>query len=152
MKTIILKKATIADIPILLELEKSVAGTNIYDPTLTKGEWKEELQKSAVYLIEKDNVVAGSLLYEKKDNGDIYLGGLVINPRFQGQGIAREAMTFVLEEFRDVKRIDLVTHPDNIKAIALYQSLGFAIESRKENYYGDGEPRIVMARILKCDR
>ena len=61
-------------------------------------------------------------------------------------------MTFVLEEFRDVKRIDLVTHPDNIKAIALYQSLGFAIESRKENYYGDGEPRIVMARILKCDR
>ena len=152
MRIISLKKATIADIPALLELEKSVAGTKIYSPTLTKNEWKEELQKSEVYLIEKNNVVAGSLLYEKNDNENIYIGGLVINPRFQGQGIAREAMVIVLEKFKGVKRIDLVTHPDNIKAINLYQSLGFIIESRKKNYYGDGEPRIVMARILKCDR
>ena len=53
MRIISLKKATIADIPALLELEKSVAGTKIYSPTLTKNEWKEELQKSEVYLIEK---------------------------------------------------------------------------------------------------
>ena len=152
MRIISLKKATIADIPALLELEKSVAGTKIYSPTLTKNEWKEELQKSEVYLIEKNNVVAGSLLYEKNDNENIYIGGLVINPCFQGQGIAREAMVIVLEKFKDVKRIDLVTHPGNIKAINLYQSLGFIAESRKKNYYGDGEPRIVMARILKCDR
>lgn len=149
MQTIYLKKATIADIPILLELEKSVAGTNIYSPTLTKGEWKEELQKSEVYLIEKNNVVAGSILYEKNDNGNIYIGGLVVSPHFQGQGVAREAMMIVLEKFKDVKRIDLVTHPDNIRAVNLYQSLGFIAESRKENYYDDGDPRIVMARILK---
>ena len=86
-------------------------------------------------------------LYEKNDNGNIYIGGLVVSPRFQGQGIAREAMIIVLEKFKDVKRIDLVTHPDNIGAVNLYQSLGFIAESRKENYYGDGEPRIVMARI-----
>ena len=147
MQNIYLKKATIADISILLEIEKSVSGTKIYSPILTKDEWKEELQKSEVYLIEKNNVVVGSLLYEKKDNENIYIGGLVINPRFQGQGIAREAMMIILEKFKDVKRIDLVTHPDNIKAINLYQSLGFIAESRKENYYGDGEPRIVMARI-----
>ena len=147
MQTIYLKKATIADIPILLKIEKSVAGTKIYSSTLNKGEWKEELQKSEVYLIEKNNVVAGSILYEKNDNGNIYIGGLVVSPRFQGQGIAREAMTLVLEKFKDVKRIDLVTHPDNIRAINLYQSLGFIAESRKENYYGDGEPRIIMARI-----
>ena len=152
MQTIYLKKATIADIPILLKIEKSVAGTKIYSSTLNKGEWKEELQKSEVYLIEKNNVVAGSILYEKNNNGNIYIGGLVVSPRFQGQGIAREAMTLALEKFKDVKRIDLVTHPDNIRAINLYQSLGFITESRKENYYGDGEPRIVMARILKCDR
>ena len=58
MQTIYLKKATIADIPILLKIEKSVAGTKIYSSTLNKGEWKEELQKSEVYLIEKNNVVA----------------------------------------------------------------------------------------------
>ena len=71
---------------------------------------------------------------------------------FKAKGLRVEAMTLALEKFKDVKRIDLVTHPDNIRAINLYQSLGFITESRKENYYGDGEPRIVMARILKCDR
>ena len=52
-------------------------------------------------------MLSQAVFYTKKDNGDIYLGGLVINPRFQGQGIAREAMTFVLEEFRDVKGLTL---------------------------------------------
>ena len=132
----------------MLKIEKSVAGTKIYSSTLNKGEWKEELQKSEVYLIEKNNVVAGSILYEKNNNGNIYIGGLVVSPFFKGQkGSRHEAMTLVLEKFKDVKRIDLVTHPDNIRAINLYQSLGFIAESRKENYYGDGEPRIIMARI-----
>ena len=84
MKTISLKKAIIVDIPILLELEKNVSGTRVYSLTMTKNEWKEEFQKSAVYLIEKNNVVAGSLLYEKKDNGDIYIGGLVIKKNCYG--------------------------------------------------------------------
>ena len=70
---------------------------------------------------------------KKNDNGNIYIGGLVVSPRFQGQGIAREAMIIVLEKFKDVKRIDLVTHPDNIGAVNLYQSLGFyrRIQKRK---------------------
>jgi ribosomal-protein-alanine N-acetyltransferase len=58
--------------------------------------------------------------------------------------LARKAMIHVLNEIELVKRIDLVTHPDNTKAINLYESLGFKIESTIENYFGDGEPRIVM--------
>jgi ribosomal-protein-alanine N-acetyltransferase len=53
---------------------------------------------------------------------------------------------FLLEEAKGCARIDLVTHPDNAAAIALYGSLGFALESRKEDYFGDGEPRVVMQR------
>ena len=152
MQTIYLKKATIADIPILLKIEKSVSGTKIYSPTLEECEWKEEFKKGIIYLIEKDGVAIGSLLYEKKNNKNVYIGGLAINPHFQGQGIARKTMMIVLEKFKDMRRIDLVTHPNNIRAINLYQSLGFITESRKENYYGDGEPRIIMALILKCNR
>jgi len=44
------------------------------------------------------------------------------------------------------KRIELVTHPDN-PALKLYESLGFTVESRKENYWGDGEPRLVLAIV-----
>lgn len=139
-----LKKATLSDIPTLITLERSVAGTNIYSPMLEADEWKEALQKGEVCLIEKDHVIAGNVSYEIKNKDHIYISGLVVDPRFQGRGIAKTALTQVLKKLQDTRRIDLVTHPDNTKALALYQSLGFIIESRKENYYGDGEPRLVL--------
>ena len=49
----------------------------------------------------------------------------------------------------NVKRIDLVTHPHNSKIIGLYLSYGFIIEAWKDNHFGDGEPRIVLARELQ---
>jgi ribosomal protein S18 acetylase RimI-like enzyme len=39
-----------------------------------------------------------------------------------------------------------VTHPENAGALRLYMSLGFKVESRIEDCFGDGEPRLVMAR------
>ena len=64
--SVTLKKATVADIPVLLELEKSVAGTKIYSPMLEESEWAEALQNGAVILIEKGNTVVGNISYEKK--------------------------------------------------------------------------------------
>jgi len=142
-----LKKATLSDIPTLIGIEKSVAGTNIYSPMLESDEWKEELQKGDVYLIEHDGVVAGNISYREKDKNHVYISGLAINPRFQGRGIAREVMIRILEKLKNVSRVDMVTHPDNVRALKLYQSLGFIIKSRKENFYGDGEPRMVL--VLK---
>jgi len=147
-KNINLRKATPSDIPTLLIIERSVAGKNTYSPMLETDEWEEEFQKSDVYLIEHDGVVVGNISYKKKDENNVYISGLAIAPRFQGLGIAKEAMIQILEKLKDITditRIDLVTHPDNVIALKLYQSLGFIIESRKENFYGDGEPRLVLA-------
>lgn len=138
--------ATTTDLPALIELEKKVAGTKIYSPMLTTEEWEEDMAKGPVLIIEKDSTPVGSLSYEEKEN-HIHIRGVVVIPEFQGQGIARQVLTDFLAEHKDVKRIDLVTHPDNAPALHLYQSLGFAIESRIENYYGDGEPRLVL--VLK---
>lgn len=139
-----LKRATKEDIPVLIELEKSVAGTKIYSPMLEEKEWEEALKKEVVYLIEKDGAIVGNVSYERKEGSQVYISGLVISPQFQGQGIGREIIARILDEIKDAKRIDLVTHPDNAAALALYESLGFIIESRVENYYGDGEPRLVL--------
>ncbi|PIR57660.1 MAG: hypothetical protein COU71_02920 [Parcubacteria group bacterium CG10_big_fil_rev_8_21_14_0_10_38_31] len=147
-KNINLRKATPSDIPTLLIIERSVAGKNTYSPMLETDEWEEEFQKSDVYLIEHDGVVVGNISYKKKGENNVYISGLAIAPRFQGLGIAKEAMIQILEKLKDITditRIDLVTHPDNVIALKLYQSLGFIIESRKENFYGDGEPRLVLA-------
>lgn len=46
----------------------------------------------------------------------------------------------------NVSKVWLVTHPDNAAAIGLYESLGFKITERKENYFGNGTPRVIMVK------
>lgn len=142
-----LRPATPDDAVVFLELEKSVDGAKTYSPTLTKEEYLEELKTDKIFLIEIGGETVGSVMYEIKSPEHAYISGLVVSPKFQGKGIAREAMTRVLEDLKNYKRIDLVTHPENKPAIKLYESLGFKIESQIENYFGDGEPRVVMARL-----
>ena len=70
-------------------------------------------------LIRENGHVVGNATYEIDGPGHAYLHGLVIRPEFQGRGIARAVMLKVLEELKNISTIDLVTHPDNIRAIKL---------------------------------
>lgn len=142
-----LRKATVDDLKTLVLIEKSLLNLKTYSALVTEDEWKKELSKSVVYLIKKDGAVVGNISYELKENNHAYLSGFAIMPEFQGQGIGREVLRKILEELKDMDRIDLVTHPHNTSAIMLYLSLGFIIEAWKDNYFGDGEPRIVLVKI-----
>ena len=67
-----------------------------------------------------------------------YVGGLLIDRRFQRRGLGRAAMRALLHficENTDCQIISLTCHPDNIPAISLYKSLGF----RDEGWTFDGE-------------
>ena len=139
------KLATKQDIAELLLIEQTTVGLKTYSAILEQSEWEDTIKSGSVFLVknsEKENI--GYVSYELKSNNHAYISGIVIVPEYQGQGLAKRTMNRVLEEIHVIKRIDLVTHPDNIKAIKLYESLGFIIESRKENYFGDGEPRVTM--------
>lgn len=142
-----IEKSNTEDIPLLIALEEKVAVTHLYSLMLATEEWEEDMANGPVFLIKKDSVAVGSLSYGKKSPHHIHIRGVVVIPEFQGQGIARKVLTDFLAEHKNVERIDLVTHPDNTPALHLYQSHGFVIESRQENYYGDGEPRLVL--VLK---
>ncbi len=139
-----LQEASEADMEVLIDIEKSVEKTKVYSPMLSEKAWKEELAECQVYLITYGDTMVGSLAYEEKTPDHIYISGIIVRPEFQGKGIATNAMKQVLAKYSDAARIDLVTHPEN-RALKLYQSLGFVVEGREENYFGDGEPRLVLA-------
>jgi len=54
-------------------------------------------------------------------------------------------MNLLFAELTSFKKLSLVVHPDNL-AVKLYESFGFKRESLVENYFGDGEPRLVMVK------
>ncbi|MDP2947811.1 MAG: GNAT family N-acetyltransferase [Nanoarchaeota archaeon] len=139
------KKVTVNDVAEWLRIESTV-DSKMYSKFSDEQEAIKEIENNEVYFIIKDNKNIGSLEYQIQDSGHAYLSGLIVVPEFQGQGIARKAVEFRLDKLKDMKRIDLVTHPHNSKVITLYLSLGFHIESWKDNYFGDGEPRIVLAK------
>lgn len=141
---VVLQPATESDIETLLDIERSVVGPVTYSGMLEVADWKEEFENCSVFLIRNGNEVVGSISYEVKSPDHIYISGLVVKPEFQGKGIATTALKQVLAKYANAKRIDLVTHPDN-PALKLYESLGFKVESRVENYWGEGEPRLVLA-------
>lgn len=141
------RKATSEDVDAYLELEKTAIGQKTYSGIKDKDEALQEFKENEVYLIYKDGKLVGSTEFEMKSPDHAYMSGVVIHPDFQGQGIAREATLFRLNKLNGVKRIDVVTHPENFKIIDLYESLGFKIEKRIENYFGDGEPRVMLVNI-----
>ena len=147
-----LKRAAIDDVGKFLKVENTITDTKTFsisaDKEKARKEAAEDIINHFVYLIEKDGKIAGTISYELKNKNHAYLFGVVVIPELQRQGIAREAVKIILEMLKGVKLIDLVTHPENKKAIGLYTSLGFKkVGKQKENYFGDGEPRIKM--VLK---
>lgn len=143
--TVTFERATAKDAATFLELERSIPLTSTYSPTTDLDEAASEIENNVVYFILEGEKIVGDVMYQMKSPDHAYISGLIIRPEFQGRGLATAAMEKVLGELKDVPTIDLVTHPDNARAIKLYASLGFTIGERIENHFGDGEPRIVMA-------
>ena len=66
-------------------------------------------------------------------------------PENQRQGLGKKMMEYLIK-LNPGKTIELVTHPKNVAALKLYLSLGFVITGWKDNFFGDGEPRLTLRR------
>jgi [ribosomal protein S18]-alanine N-acetyltransferase len=140
-----LERATIKDIQTLLEIEKTTIGLRLYSGYFNEKEVEDYVKKSIVYLIKNNSDIIGSISYDVIDSNHADISGLVIKPEFQKKGFAKKAMELLFEKLKDYKKLTLCVHPDN-HALKLYESFGFKTESRKENYFGDGEPRLIMIK------
>ncbi|PIU07799.1 MAG: hypothetical protein COZ85_00505 [Candidatus Moranbacteria bacterium CG_4_8_14_3_um_filter_34_16] len=138
-------QATTKDIQTLLEIEKTTIGLKLYSGYFNEKEVEEYVKKSIVFLIKNNKDIVGSISYDVIGSDHADISDLVIKQEFQKQGFGRKAMELLFEKLRDHKKLSLCVHPDN-HARKLYESFGFKVESRKENYFGDGEPRLIMTK------
>jgi ribosomal protein S18 acetylase RimI-like enzyme len=136
--------ATLADIPALIAMEREQGDYKTYSPILEEEEWVEEMRTCTVFLLLLGKAAVGSVAFEQKAIDHLYLSGLLVRPAYRGRGFGRRALEYMFATHPAVRRYDLHTHPDN-PALKLYESVGFRVEERLENFYGDGEPRVIMA-------
>lgn len=100
------------------------------------------LQGCEVYLGRVNGEPAGVLAYERS-SGRTEVKQIVVKPQYQNKGYGRQIVGKLLEETGG-RHVWLVTHPKNIRAVILYLKSGFVITGYNKDYYGDGEPRLIL--------
>ena len=140
-----LKRATFKDYEEVAKIEK-VGSSKTYHAVIRKEKILDYIKKDFVFLIKNGDTVIGLVSFMVIKEKTASCNGLVIYPKFRRKGFGIKAMSLVLKKMSKYPRVDLVVHPHNNPAISLYLSLGFIIESWQDNYFGDGEPRIVMVK------
>jgi len=138
---------------LLVAFENRIAEPKLYGKPLDFKGAIHEIRNNHYYFIKnKKNELIGTAAYRIREDKSCYISNVAVATSYRGRGIARIAMEFLLKQCSDAGRIDLVTHPENCHAISLYESLGFVTELYAENYFGDGEPRFIMAKKLNEKR
>jgi len=127
-------------------LQERSTDLKLYGPVGGLQEALREITENILYLLCLHGDFVGSAAYRVRPDGSVYISNVVVDPEYRRRGLARAALSYILEINKEKPRADLVTHPENAPALRLYLSLGFKVESRRENFFGDGEPRLVLVR------
>jgi ribosomal protein S18 acetylase RimI-like enzyme len=95
----------------------------------TKERMEESIEKYPKNIIYYDGVPAGVISFEHKGQGEYYLGCLCIIPEYQGKGIGRHAVKYMLDFYSDWRKITLITPADKEENINFYtKKCGFTID------------------------
>lgn len=102
-------------------------------------------QVEAFFLVEGGQIV-GIFAIRHESERHVHIAQVATLPGFERRTISLRALVTTLHRFRSIPYVDLLVHPENDKAIALYTKVGFIPCDRPEieNYCGTGERRMYM--------
>jgi ribosomal-protein-alanine N-acetyltransferase len=146
MQQISYVKATASDVESFIALQQRSTDRKLWGPIDGPERALREIAENTLLLVRSGDETVGSVAYRVRSDGTVHISNVIVVPSVRGRGLARSALSHVLDVTRGAPRADLVTHPENEPALRLYRSLGFAVESCKDNHFGDGEPRLVLVR------
>jgi ribosomal-protein-alanine N-acetyltransferase len=93
--------------------------------------------------IENDKVIGFLnyyLMYEK-----IEIANFNVLDNYQNKGIGTKLIKYLIDNYKNIENITLEVRKDNIKAIHIYEKMGFKKVAIRENYY-NGINGILMER------
>jgi ribosomal-protein-alanine N-acetyltransferase len=110
--------------------------------------WRGELSSPyGLYLVIEDRGEVFGQIGVRHVLGELHITTLAVRPEYRRRGHARALIGAALAAFPDASHVHLEVRPTNVKAIALYESLGFRETGRRPRYYGD-EDAVLMTLNL----
>jgi ribosomal-protein-alanine N-acetyltransferase len=110
--------------------------------------WRGELSSPyGLYLVIEDRGEVFGQIGVRHVLGELHITTIAVRPEYRRRGHARALIGAALAAFPDASHVHLEVRPTNVKAIALYESLGFKETGRRPRYYGD-EDAVLMTLNL----
>ena len=144
----LIRKATLNDIPKMLEIEAYSFTTDLWNEEMLTYELTKN-NTSIFYVAELDNDIIGYInIWEQFDTSSIVQ--VATKKQYRNQGIAQKLYNHVeniLKE-KEIEYVTLEVRKSNEAAINLYKKLGFNFICEKPGYYTDGEDALYFVKEI----
>jgi len=141
-----LKRADAGDAGLVVAFETEVTNRKLYGRPLDHDDALSEISGNQYYLLFVDECLVATGALRWREDASAYLSNIAVLPGRRRQGLGRGMMNHLLSLCAQADTVDLAVHPDNLPAIALYTAVKFSPTDVKDDFFGDGEPRLIMTR------
>lgn len=138
-----IRPATAADVPRLVELEATCMGVDAWSEVLVSAGVEGALP-TIVWLVDD----AGGYAVASYVGDVVELQRIGVAPDARRRGLARALLDAVVERAGEEERVVVEVREDNAGALAFYAVSGFAELDRRPRYYRDGTTAVVLALPL----
>lgn len=144
----VIREMRTQDLEEVLSINKECFSSDAWSRKAFEREFKLDYSYKFV-LEEEGKVIAYAVVWKVFD--EAILMSIAVRKDLWGRGYGKRLMEFLIEYFRGkASRFVLDVRRSNIRAIRLYQSVGFKIVSERKRYYSDGEDAFQM--ILELEK
>lgn len=148
LQVTLIKAQSPRDLDTFLNIMRSVQ-SRINRPITNRHDAVAVIRSGTTFMIQDGDEAVGALVCSEIAPNRFYLSEFAICPSAQGQGIGKRALEKMLSECLTVGcECSLHTHPENTPARKLYESMGFVVREEIPDFFGDGEPRLLLSKSL----
>ncbi|WP_440887526.1 GNAT family N-acetyltransferase [Vibrio sp. WZ-1] len=141
MELVITQKS---DLDAIFQLEQKLFGHHAYPRFFFRQAF--DCWPQGLLIAKEEEQIKGYVLMATSDEQNTHwILSLAVDSQHRGKGIARLLVEAALTKASAGSVVKLTVDPNNAPAYKLYTSLGFKVLEKEEDYFGDGEPRLVMA-------
>jgi len=139
------RQANAFDLPVFVSLDKELFPYSPWSASQYKEEFSSPTRHFVVAVDEAESIIGYAGVFAPGGTeADVLTVGVI--PTHRGKGIARQLMAMITDWAMQQGSIAMMLEVkvDNLEAIGLYESLGYAKLNTRKDYFGAGLDALVM--------
>ena len=144
---VIVRRATDADMPVLLRIEEECFGSEKFTPETVRA-FIVRGDAFILIAIDNDEVIGSAMCLTSEEASEGKIASIAVLRRCRGLGIGAQLLDACEQAFRDdeLNRYTLEVETENEPAISLYLSRGYQIRGLLKDFYSVGRDAYCMEK------